>query len=241
MRVAMEAASLGLSSGGLARYTSELSSALARCFPQDEFLLLSDQPFSMPAEAPANLKRGGGPRTAAERRWWLWGLGREARRQQADLVHGPDFAVPYLPRLPSVLTLHDLSPWMNAGWQSNDYTYTEAGTPSQASLTAPAPGSNSSSAVPPSWISLLFSHLLRYRQYPNSAQSSHQEGVVMLSFTMDRNGHVLSRHIARSSGVAALDTEALAMIERAQPLPAFPPSMPEASRSFTAPIKFTLR
>jgi len=116
MRVAMEAASLGLSSGGLARYTSELSSALARCFPQDEFLLLSDQPFSMPLEAPANLKRGGGPRTAAERRWWLWGLGREARRRQVDLVHGPDFAVPYLPQLPSVLTLHDLSPWMNAGW-----------------------------------------------------------------------------------------------------------------------------
>jgi len=33
MRVALEAASLGLSSGGLARYTSELSLALARCFP----------------------------------------------------------------------------------------------------------------------------------------------------------------------------------------------------------------
>ena len=116
MRVAMEAASLGLSSGGLARYTSELSLALARCFPQDEFILVSDQPFSMPPGAPANLKRGGGPRTAAERRWWLWGLGREARRWQADLVHGPDFAVPYLPQFPSVLTLHDLSPWMDSGW-----------------------------------------------------------------------------------------------------------------------------
>jgi glycosyltransferase involved in cell wall biosynthesis len=116
MRVAMEAASLGLSSGGLARYTSELSLALARCFPQDEFVLVSDQPFPMPPGAPANLKRGGGPRTAAERRWWLWGLGREARRWQANLVHGPDFAVPYLPQLPSVLTLHDLSPWMDSGW-----------------------------------------------------------------------------------------------------------------------------
>jgi glycosyltransferase involved in cell wall biosynthesis len=116
MRVAMEAASLGLSSGGLARYTSELSLALARCFPQDEFLLLSDQPFSMPPGAPENLKRGGGPQTAAERRWWLWGLSREARRRHADVVHGPDFAVPYLPQLPSVVTLHDLSPWMESGW-----------------------------------------------------------------------------------------------------------------------------
>ncbi len=34
----------------------------------------------------------------------------------ADLVHGPDFAVPYLAQRPSVLTLHDLSPWMNERW-----------------------------------------------------------------------------------------------------------------------------
>jgi glycosyltransferase involved in cell wall biosynthesis len=37
-------------------------------------------------------------------------------RLGADLVHGPDFAVPYLARRPSVLTLHDLSPWMNRRW-----------------------------------------------------------------------------------------------------------------------------
>ena len=29
-----------------------------------------------------------------ERRWWLWGLARELARLGADLVHGPDFAVP---------------------------------------------------------------------------------------------------------------------------------------------------
>ena len=51
MRVAIEAASLALSSGGLARYTSELSLALARGFPEDEFFLTSDQPFRMPATA----------------------------------------------------------------------------------------------------------------------------------------------------------------------------------------------
>ena len=116
MRVAIEAASLSLSSGGLARYTSELSLALARCFPEDEFFLVSDQPFRMPSPAPANLKCGGGPRSAMERRWWLWGLAREMGRLGADLVHGPDFAVPYLLRRPSVLTLHDLSPWMDQRW-----------------------------------------------------------------------------------------------------------------------------
>ncbi|HLK62657.1 MAG TPA: glycosyltransferase family 1 protein [Bryobacteraceae bacterium] len=116
MRVAIEAASLALSSGGLARYTSELSLALARCFPEDEYVLVSDQAFPMPADSPANLKRGGGPRNSMERRWWLWGLPHEVSRLRADVVHGPDFAVPYLARCPSVLTLHDLSPWMDSRW-----------------------------------------------------------------------------------------------------------------------------
>jgi glycosyltransferase involved in cell wall biosynthesis len=116
MRVAIEAASLSLTSGGLARYTSQLSMALARCFPEDEFFLISDQAFRMPAPAPANLKCGGGPRNAMERRWWLYGLAREMGRLGAELVHGPDFAVPYLLRRPSVLTLHDLSPWMDQRW-----------------------------------------------------------------------------------------------------------------------------
>lgn len=116
MRVAIEAAPLAMTSGGLARYTAELSVALARCFPDDEYYLVSDQPFELPSAAPANLRRGGGPRNPIERRWWFWGLGRELARLGADLVHGPDFAVPYLARRPSVLTIHDLSPWMDPRW-----------------------------------------------------------------------------------------------------------------------------
>src|SRR5512143_696030 len=104
MRVAIEAGSLTLTSGGLARYTSELSVALARCFPADEFFLLSDRPFRMPNAAPPNLKRGGVPQNAMERRWWLWGIARELERLRIDVVHGPDFSVPYIPRRPSVMT-----------------------------------------------------------------------------------------------------------------------------------------
>jgi glycosyltransferase involved in cell wall biosynthesis len=116
LRVAIEAGSLTLSSGGLQRYTSELSLALARGFPEDDYFLVSDRPFPMPQPAPANLRRGGGPRNVLERRWWLCGLSRELRRLGADLVHGPDFAVPYLNLRPSVLALHDLSPWMDSRW-----------------------------------------------------------------------------------------------------------------------------
>jgi len=110
--VALDATPLTLSSGGLLRYTAELSRALAENFPEDRFLLVSDQPFRMPEHAPSNLTRGRPPRNLLERRWWLWGLS----RQPADVFHGTDFAVPYLPVRPSVLSLHDLSPWLEPGW-----------------------------------------------------------------------------------------------------------------------------
>ena len=116
MRVALDATPLTLSSGGLSRYTCELSRALAQEFPDDEFFLLSDQPFASPACAVSNLKISGGPRHGIERRWWLWGVEREMSRRDVDVFHGTDFAVPYLARRPSVLTLHDLSPWMNPEW-----------------------------------------------------------------------------------------------------------------------------
>src|ERR1035437_9935037 len=93
------------------RYTLELSRALAANYAEDEYWLLSDQPFAMHA-APGNLHKGDGPRTAAGRRWWLWGLEREMMRRQVEVFHGTDFSVPYIARRPSVMTVHDLSPWL---------------------------------------------------------------------------------------------------------------------------------
>jgi glycosyltransferase involved in cell wall biosynthesis len=119
MRVALDATPLILSSGGLTRYVGELSRALAENDPGSEFVLMSDQPFSMPEPAAVNLHRGGLPRNAAEQRWWLWGVPREMRRLGSELFHGTNFAVPYLPLRPSVMTVHDLSPWMNPEWHQD--------------------------------------------------------------------------------------------------------------------------
>lgn len=108
MRVAIEATPLAVPTGGITRYTRELALALARCFPEDEYILVSDQPFELPSPG---LRRGAAPSSAWERRWWLLGM----ERVRADLIHGPDFSVPYLGRRPSVLTLHDLWPWRSGG------------------------------------------------------------------------------------------------------------------------------
>lgn len=116
MKVALDATPLTMPTGGVRRYTEELSRALAENFPADEFWLLSDQRFEPPTCGLANLKTGSGPRNLLERRWWLWGLQGEISRLRIDLFHGTDFAVPYLPVRPSVMTLHDLSPWMDPSW-----------------------------------------------------------------------------------------------------------------------------
>ncbi|MGI8745998.1 MAG: glycosyltransferase family 4 protein [Bryobacteraceae bacterium] len=119
MKVALDATPLTEPTGGIARYTSELARALAEQFPSDEYWLLSDQRFSPPPGNLVNLKCGTGPRNMLERRWWLWGLQGEISRLRLDLFHGTDFAVPYIPLRPSVLTLHDLSPWGDTGWHNS--------------------------------------------------------------------------------------------------------------------------
>jgi glycosyltransferase involved in cell wall biosynthesis len=111
---ALDATPLTVPTGGVTRYTFELARALAANYPGDEYWLLSDRPFDISSAGPVaqNLHKGDGPRTAAERRWWLWGLEREMMRRNVDVFHGTDFSVPYIPRRPSVMTLHDLSPWL---------------------------------------------------------------------------------------------------------------------------------
>jgi glycosyltransferase involved in cell wall biosynthesis len=117
VKIALDATPLTVPSGGVRRYTEELSRALAQTFPEDQFWLLSDQSFTAPF-APSNVKTGQGPRNMLERRWWSWGLQGEISRLGIDVFHGTDFAVPYLPLRPSVMTLHDLSPWMDPSWHA---------------------------------------------------------------------------------------------------------------------------
>src|ERR1700744_459712 len=108
---------------------------------------------------------------------------------------------------------------------------------------APQPARTKSSGSPVSatWETSLVKRLNQFKRYPGDAQSRGVEGVVLLSFSVDRAGHVLSHQIVRSSGHPELDAEVTSMIERAQPLPAFPPSMTDDKLDLTVPIRFSLR
>lgn len=112
---------------------------------------------------------------------------------------------------------------------------TTADTPS-----APAQGANATAAMA-SWRDLVVAQLQRAKRYPGGAESRREQGVVTLSFSLSRNGAVLSRGIVRGSGYSELDQEVLAMVMRAQPFPAFPASMPQSRVSLSVPIRFSLR
>ena len=64
---------------------------------------------------------------------------------------------------------------------------------------------------------------------------------MLLGFSVDRSGRVLTRRVVQSSGHPDLDQEVMEMVMRAQPLPAFPPSMTQSELDLTVPIRLSLR
>ena len=87
----------------------------------------------------------------------------------------------------------------------------------------------------------LAAHLNRHKRYPSQARRKRAQGMVKVSFTIDRRGRVVSQRIVRSSGHAALDREVRAMLKRASPLPRIPAEMNRGSLTITLPIVFNLR
>jgi TonB family protein len=64
---------------------------------------------------------------------------------------------------------------------------------------------------------------------------------VRLRVTIDRTGNVLDRQIVSSSGYPELDEAVMSMVERTQPLPPFPSTMPERSLDLSVPIRFSIQ
>ena len=115
--------------------------------------------------------------------------------------------------------------------------------PPGAAPMAPMEGASSPMASDAAirWQTVLLGHLERHKRYPSRARRRRQEGVVSVRLTLNRNGYVLERRIAVSSGVSALDAEALALIDRAQPLPPPPPEIKGDIIELVAPIEFFIR
>ena len=57
-------------------------------------------------------------------------------------------------------------------------------------------------------------------------------------FVLDRDGRLVSKAIETSSGVPAVDKEAMALLERAQPFPPMPAALGESPLTFAVPLRF---
>lgn len=117
---------------------------------------------------------------------------------------------------------------------------------SEAPPASPAPSPAASAPAAPSgavrsWQGEVLAHLARHKRYPRAARMARQEGVAHVRFVIDRQGRVVSFHLEKSSGVASLDEETLALVERADPLPAPPADMGQARIELVAPVIYAIK
>jgi protein TonB len=94
----------------------------------------------------------------------------------------------------------------------------------------------SSAAASLAYGALVSGHLRRF--VDRSVAARYGKGNAVVSFTLSREGKVLSSRVATSSGNAALDREALAIVSRANPFPPFPAEKTGQQDSWTWPVQF---
>lgn len=105
---------------------------------------------------------------------------------------------------------------------------------------APMPGASSrNSDAVPNWKSQLVAALERQKRYPSEARGD--QGTAQLAFSVDRQGGVHNARVTHSSGSSVLDHEALALVQRAQPLPPPPPEVQGAQIPIVVPIRYNAR
>lgn len=106
--------------------------------------------------------------------------------------------------------------------------------------TAPSPGSaTDTSLVRMNWQKQLMAHINRHKRYP--AAVAYRAMEIGVSFTLDRLGHVVTATVVSSSGDPAFDNAAIAMLRKADPVPAPPPAVADEGLTFSVPIIFQKR
>ena len=82
--------------------------------------------------------------------------------------------------------------------------------------------------------------LEQHKDYPAELKKQKQQGVVVLTFSINKNGEVLTAKIKKSSGFPILDQAALDMLAKADPVPAIPDSMNRDRLLLSIPIEYSL-
>jgi periplasmic protein TonB len=105
---------------------------------------------------------------------------------------------------------------------------------------APAQGTGQSAQrLRVTWQKELLAHLNKFKRYP--ADRTARAAEVVVSFVLDRVGHVLSTHIEKGSGDTSFDAAAVAMLQRSDPVPPPPPLVADDGLTFTLPVIFQVK
>jgi protein TonB len=87
------------------------------------------------------------------------------------------------------------------------------------------------------YLGTLRSHLEKHKVNPRTQII----GTAVVRFTVDANGGITARRVAKSSGSKILDDAALASIEKAAPFPPIPKNLERSHLEVAVPFRFTVR
>lgn len=89
------------------------------------------------------------------------------------------------------------------------------------------------------WESSVFRHLGQRRKFPPDARARGEKGEVVVQFSIDASGRVLSVNVARSSGFASLDQAARDLVMASSPVPPPPEGLPRSRLTISMPIDYS--
>lgn len=82
--------------------------------------------------------------------------------------------------------------------------------------------------------------LERKKIYPSMAKSMGQEGIVMVKFTLDRNGKIIELAVEKESH-KLLNESAAKLIRSIEGLKPFPPEIAKSTWTLSVPVEYSLR
>lgn len=91
------------------------------------------------------------------------------------------------------------------------------------------------------WQRKIFSQIVRHKRYPDAARAKRLSGESLIAFRLDRQGHVSNVRVLKTSGLLVLDAAAVAVIERANPLPPPPAQLSDQALELSIPIRFSVK
>jgi len=92
-----------------------------------------------------------------------------------------------------------------------------------------------------SWQGKVVKLVAKKQTYPRAAMRNELEGKAKVKLSIDRSGSINDFEIIEPTGHDALDSSVPKLVERLNPLPAPPASLPDSNLSFVLPLTWQIQ